>query len=223
MGGEIFRTCPDRPCGTPSLLYNRHRAFPGDKERSGCDADPSTPSRNERVELYLYTPYRQNGLYRASVPVQGCQLPHLIILGQAEISSQNMCSSLRTHSLHRVRTVFCTTLEGWRANINQVDTCSPSEAGNRLPAFLSSAITLQATLKGATTATAHTNIKDWPSERILHHEIGSVMSCTDILWCSDEGTSYEKSPAMCRGTTKQYYVKATKTISNTGPTCRWIP
>jgi len=25
---EIFRTCPDRPWGTPSLLYNGYRVFP---------------------------------------------------------------------------------------------------------------------------------------------------------------------------------------------------
>jgi hypothetical protein len=25
---EIFRTCPDRPCGPPSLLYNGYRVFP---------------------------------------------------------------------------------------------------------------------------------------------------------------------------------------------------
>ena len=28
------------------------------------------------VELYLYSPYGQYGLYRASVPVQGCTLPY---------------------------------------------------------------------------------------------------------------------------------------------------
>jgi hypothetical protein len=43
-GGEIFRTCPDRPWGPPSLLYNRCRVFPGAKERPGRDADPSPPS-----------------------------------------------------------------------------------------------------------------------------------------------------------------------------------
>jgi len=43
-GGEIFRTCPDRPWGPPSLLYNRYRVFPGGKERPGRDADPSPPS-----------------------------------------------------------------------------------------------------------------------------------------------------------------------------------
>jgi hypothetical protein len=40
---------------------------------------PLTPfySRgHERVELYLYSPYGPYGLYRASVPVQGCTLPY---------------------------------------------------------------------------------------------------------------------------------------------------
>ena len=43
-GGEIFRTCPDRPCGPPSFLYNGYRAFPGDKERPERDVDPSPVS-----------------------------------------------------------------------------------------------------------------------------------------------------------------------------------
>ena len=43
-GGEIFRTCPDRPWGPPSLLYNGYRVFPRGKERQGRDADPSPPS-----------------------------------------------------------------------------------------------------------------------------------------------------------------------------------
>jgi hypothetical protein len=30
-GGEIFRTCPDRPWGPPSLLYNGYRVFPEGK------------------------------------------------------------------------------------------------------------------------------------------------------------------------------------------------
>ena len=42
--GEILRTCPDRPLGPPSLLYNGYRVFPGGKERLGYDADPSPPS-----------------------------------------------------------------------------------------------------------------------------------------------------------------------------------
>ena len=32
------------------------------------------------VELYLYSPYGPYGLYRASVPVQGCTLQSLFIL-----------------------------------------------------------------------------------------------------------------------------------------------
>ena len=43
-GGEIFRTCPDRPWGPPSLLYNGPRVFPGSKERPGRDTDPSPTS-----------------------------------------------------------------------------------------------------------------------------------------------------------------------------------
>ena len=31
MGGEIFRTRPDRPWGPPCLLYNGYRVFPGGK------------------------------------------------------------------------------------------------------------------------------------------------------------------------------------------------
>ena len=41
LGGEIFRTCPDRPWGSPNLLHNGYRVFPGDKERPERDADPS--------------------------------------------------------------------------------------------------------------------------------------------------------------------------------------
>ena len=33
--GEIFRTCPDRPWGPPSLLYNGYRVFPGVKSGRG--------------------------------------------------------------------------------------------------------------------------------------------------------------------------------------------
>jgi len=51
------------------------------KERSGRDADPSLPSSaagHERVELYFYSPYGPYGLYRVSVPVQGCKLPFFL-------------------------------------------------------------------------------------------------------------------------------------------------
>ena len=43
-GGEILLTCPDRPWGPPSLLYNGYRVFSGGKERPRHAADPSPPS-----------------------------------------------------------------------------------------------------------------------------------------------------------------------------------
>jgi hypothetical protein len=70
---EIFRTCPDRPWGPPSLLYNGYLVFPRGKKRPGSDADPLPLYQchnHERLELYLYSPYEPCGLYRASVPVQ---------------------------------------------------------------------------------------------------------------------------------------------------------
>ena len=42
--GEIFRICPHRSWGLPSLLYKAYRLFLGDKERPGRDPDPSPPS-----------------------------------------------------------------------------------------------------------------------------------------------------------------------------------
>ena len=79
-GGEVFRNCPDRPWGPPSLLYNGYRVFPEGEERPRRDADPTPPSNavgHKRVELYLYSPYGPYVLYRASVPVQGWPLPLL--------------------------------------------------------------------------------------------------------------------------------------------------
>jgi hypothetical protein len=35
VGGEIFRTCPARPWGPPSHLYNGYRVFTGGKVKSG--------------------------------------------------------------------------------------------------------------------------------------------------------------------------------------------
>ena len=71
VGGEIFCTCPDRPKGPPSLLYNGYRVFPGGKERPVRDADPSVLlvpwSRKSRTIPLL-------PLW-AVRPVQGCTLP----------------------------------------------------------------------------------------------------------------------------------------------------
>jgi hypothetical protein len=43
-GDAIFRTCSDRPCGPPSILYNKYHVFPGGKKRPGRESDPSPPS-----------------------------------------------------------------------------------------------------------------------------------------------------------------------------------
>jgi hypothetical protein len=40
MGGEIFRTCPDRPWGPTSLLYNGYRVFPGVESGGGVTLTP---------------------------------------------------------------------------------------------------------------------------------------------------------------------------------------
>ena len=57
-GGEIFRTCPDRPWGPPIFLYNGYRVFPGSKEWSRRDADPSPPSSAvvKKEQSYMSTP-----------------------------------------------------------------------------------------------------------------------------------------------------------------------
>ena len=56
-GGEVFRTCPDRPSGTPSLLYNGNQVFPGDKAAGAWrrTSFPSSTEVNKRVALYLYS------------------------------------------------------------------------------------------------------------------------------------------------------------------------
>ena len=61
----MFRTCPDRPWGPPSLLQNGYRVFPGVK-RPGRDFDhPSTSSAEvkETVELNLYSLLDLRGLF----------------------------------------------------------------------------------------------------------------------------------------------------------------
>jgi hypothetical protein len=49
-GGEIFRACPDRSWGSPSLLCNGYRLFSGGKVRLGRAADHSPPSSAKVME-----------------------------------------------------------------------------------------------------------------------------------------------------------------------------
>jgi len=77
LRGEIFRTCPDRPWAPLSVLYNGYRVFSGIKSGRGVTLTPHpllVPWSTKRVGLYLCFPYGPCGLYRASVPVQGCTL-----------------------------------------------------------------------------------------------------------------------------------------------------
>ena len=67
-GGEIFCTCPDRPWGPSSLLYNGHRVFPGGEERPGCDADPSPPSSAMVKKGQSYTSTRPMGCTACTEP-----------------------------------------------------------------------------------------------------------------------------------------------------------
>jgi hypothetical protein len=58
VGGEIFRTRPDRTWSPPSLLYNGYRGFPGGIEWPGRDAHHPphlAPEVKESVELYFYS------------------------------------------------------------------------------------------------------------------------------------------------------------------------
>ena len=60
VGGETSRTRPNRPWGSPSLLYNGYRApFPGVKRPGRCVNHPLLPSAEvkENVELQLYSPF----------------------------------------------------------------------------------------------------------------------------------------------------------------------
>ena len=57
VGGEIFRTRPDRSWGPHSIIYNGYRVFPEGKAAGAWrwTPTPSSTALNEREELYLYS------------------------------------------------------------------------------------------------------------------------------------------------------------------------
>ena len=57
MEGEIYRTRPDRPWGSRSLLYNGYRVcFPMVKRPGRGIGHPSPLSAQVKVRVELYTP-----------------------------------------------------------------------------------------------------------------------------------------------------------------------
>jgi len=62
-GIVIFRTCPERFWGLPSLLYNGYRVFPGGKVARTWrwPSSPSSAKAKERVLLYHYSPSGPSG------------------------------------------------------------------------------------------------------------------------------------------------------------------
>ena len=60
-GGEIFRTRPEWLWAPPRLLWFAYRVYISGKKRQGSGVDhppPSSAGVKERVELYLYSPFR---------------------------------------------------------------------------------------------------------------------------------------------------------------------
>jgi len=100
-GGEIFRTCPDWPWGPSSLLYNGYWVFPGDKERPGCDTDPSPPS-SAVVKVYSSTSTPPMGhtecLYKGA-------LYFYLLIGSGSISISSSSSSSSSNSSNSSSTV----------------------------------------------------------------------------------------------------------------------
>ena len=68
VGGEIFRTCPDRPWGPSSLLCNGYCVFHGVKKRPGRDADPSPPSSAMAKKEQSYTSIPRMGFTTCTEP-----------------------------------------------------------------------------------------------------------------------------------------------------------
>ena len=104
-GGEIFRTCPDRRWGPPSLLYNGYRVFPGGKQRPGRDADPSP----------LLVPWSRNSIaipllpLRAVRPVQRCILPFIVLWYHYATQTKDMYNLLDKYLISVVFYMFRTS------------------------------------------------------------------------------------------------------------------
>ena len=81
VGARFSAPVPTGPGAHPTSCTMGTGSFPGVKSGRGVTLTPHPFQcrSQERVELYLYSPYGPYGLYRASVPVQGCTLPYLTL------------------------------------------------------------------------------------------------------------------------------------------------
>jgi hypothetical protein len=77
-----------------------YRVFPGVKSGRGVTLTPHSllVRGRERVELYLYSPYGPYGLYTASVPVQGCNLPFYLYCDGHDVKA-TCCWRLQSSSI----------------------------------------------------------------------------------------------------------------------------
>jgi hypothetical protein len=101
-GGEIFRICPDRLLDPPSLLYNKYRVKSG--RGVMLTPHPFWCRGHERLELYFYSPYGPYGLFRASVPVQGCTLAFFLL----KIDKGKILTSYRAKNSGRTKIIHST-------------------------------------------------------------------------------------------------------------------
>ena len=77
VGARFSAPVQTGPGAHPASCTMGTKSFPGVKSGQGVRLTPhphSSAVGHERVELYLYNLYGPYGLYRASVPVQGCTL-----------------------------------------------------------------------------------------------------------------------------------------------------
>jgi len=97
MGARFSAPVQTGPGAHPASCTIDTGSFPGVKSGRGVTLTPHPfLCRNkERVELYLYSPYGPYGLYRASVPVQGCTL--FFILFYFFFAIRYISKSKRTH------------------------------------------------------------------------------------------------------------------------------
>jgi hypothetical protein len=114
IGGEIFRTRPDRPWGQPSLLYNGYRVFPGGKT-AGAWCWPPTPFKAPRPSMGIAIPLLP--LWALSGLLFVWPLPYPIFQGTIPSAEYEHATPLyrsfkdRTNTAFDTRKLYGATLE----------------------------------------------------------------------------------------------------------------